>query len=113
MSKHSVQVVVEGSLMALFVFLEGKKFKLNRNGDTFQGVKSMNVEDTLDLIFHAFGVPPTKWKISITLDEASKPLFEHEGRIGAHNQSVLQQAIELPAGEAASKSSKAGKGGQK
>ncbi|HEY0100020.1 MAG TPA: hypothetical protein VGB76_13810 [Pyrinomonadaceae bacterium] len=97
MSKHRVQVVVEGALLSVFVFLEGTQLKLQSNDSgTYQGAKTLEVKDPLDLIFHAFGVPPTEWKISLTVDGANKPLFEHEGMIGKHNQSVLQQAIPLP-----------------
>jgi hypothetical protein len=97
MSKHKVQVVVEGALLSVFVFLEGEQVKsLNGDGNgTFQGSKTIEIAEPLDLIFHAFGVPPTEWKISLTLDDAKEPLFEHEGIIGKHNQSVLQQAIPL------------------
>lgn len=98
--------MVEGALLSVFVFLEGEQVKnLNSDGNgTFQGSKTLEINDPLDLIFHAFGVPPTEWKLSLTLDGAKKPLFEHEGMIGRHNQSVLQQAIPLPAKQSVGKS---------
>ena len=97
MSNHKVDTVVEGALLELFVSLEGTEIGLSRNGNTFRSSDTLNIDDHLNLHFHAKGFAFTAWKITITLDDGDKPLFEKSGKLTIDNESILKEAIPMPA----------------
>lgn len=106
MSQHKVTTVVEGYLTSLFVSLEGLEIDLSYDGDqTYQSTDLLNIDDTLNLIFHPRGIAFAGWTITITLDDAEEPLFKRSGQLSLHNESLLNEAIPMPkpgAGKASS-----------
>lgn len=101
MSKHTVSTVVEGTLTSLFVSLEGVEIGLAFDGDkTFQSTDVLDIDDTLNLVFHPRGVAFTKWNIAITLDDANEPLFKRAGQLPLDNEIILKEAIPMPASPA-------------
>lgn len=113
MSQHRVDTLVEGTLTDLFVELEGTEIGLTRNGDTFRSTDTLNIDGPLNLSFHARGIAFTAWKLSITLDGASEPLFKKSGLLTIDNESILKDAIPIPGGGAASATKAASKSTKK
>lgn len=102
MSQHRVDTFVEGTLTDLFVSLEGTEIGLSRNGDTFRSSDTLNIDGPLNLTFQARGIAFAAWQINITLDGGSEPLFKRSGFLSIDNESLLKEAIPLPAGAVAS-----------
>jgi len=98
MSKHRVLTIVEGDLTSLFVSLEGFEIGMAYDGDsTYQSTNMLNIDGALNLVFHGRGIAFAKWKITITLDDGSEPLFKRSGQLTLDNESILKEAIAVPA----------------
>jgi hypothetical protein len=99
MSQHEIFTEVEGDLLALFVSLQGNEIAMSRDGDTFQNTTTLDLTDTLNLVFHARGIAFAKWKIAITLDDADTPIFKKSGKLTIDNESIVKKTISLPSEE--------------
>lgn len=98
MSKQKVLTVVEGDLTSLFVSLEGFEIGMAYDGDsTYQSTNMLNIDGALNLVFHGRGIAFAKWKITITLNDGNEPLFKKSGQLTLDNESILKEAITVPA----------------
>ena len=98
MSQHRVFTEVVGDLTSMFVSLEGLEIGMSYDGDqTYQSTNLMDIDGALNLVFHGRGIAFAGWKISLTLDDAAEPLFKHSGQLTIDNESILKEAISVPA----------------
>ncbi|PYS81513.1 MAG: hypothetical protein DMF67_16555 [Acidobacteria bacterium] len=100
MSKHKVVTVVEGVITSLFVSLEGFEIGMSYDGDkTYQSTDVLDMDDALNIVFHPRGIAFAQWKITVTLDDANEPLFKRSGQLTLDNESILKEAIPVPASD--------------
>ncbi len=93
---HKVEVEVTGSFTSVFVKIEGFEISLVDDGKkTYKGTREIDIVDDFLLVFQVKGFNGSDWSISVTLDDADKPIFKKPGTIEKDNSSFLKETIKI------------------
>lgn len=94
-----VGIVKSESAQSVHLFLDAEEIDLQRNGDTWTGKKSIDVNDNVAVKFTATGLNGTKWalELDITCPNGPVKILSRAGIIGTSGRDGFERTVAIGA----------------
>jgi hypothetical protein len=95
--KNKLITIVTGYMTSIYVELNGLEIGMSYDGkSTYQSTDTIELNNGyLKIVVQCNGFNGTDWSITITEENADKPIFKKSGTITNNNTSIIKETIKI------------------